>query len=111
MSVKSVDLLVNEIAQEQDHELDNLQDQKDTKNCFVSNKGITIFGYTLSWLVIILIAGAIFFYLRKNNMLNESVGNIVSQPMTGGFSKISIPEKINFNLPNPCQIRKLYGHY
>lgn len=101
MSVHSEDLLVHEIEQE----------QKEDNVCVVSNKGITLFGYTVSWLVVVLIAVGIFLYLNKNNFLTQSVKSIVedSNPsMKGGFA----PElkKLNFNVPNPGQIRKLYGH-
>jgi len=100
MSVHSEDLLVHEIEQE----------QKDEKVCIVSNKGITLFGYTVSWLVIVLIIVGVFVYLNKKNMLGQSVGSIVSQPMTGGFLPKPTLEKINLNLPKAGQLRQMYGH-
>lgn len=101
MSVHSEDLLVHEIEQE----------QKDEKNCVVSNKGVTLFGYTVSWLVIVLVLVGVFVYLNKKNMLGQSVSNVVSQSMTGGFMEVPKLEKISLNLPKPGQIRKLYGDF
>lgn len=102
MSVNSEDLMIHEIEQEHNEE----------KSCMVSNKGITIYGFTLSWIVVALIVVGVFLYLNKNNFLAQSVKNVVSEPtttvMTGGF----IPElkKLNFDLPAPGQMRRMYGH-
>ena len=103
MSVHSEDLLVHEIEQE--------QKQKEDTICVVSNKGITLFGHTISWVIVVLAVIGVFLYLNKNNFLTQSVKSVVeeSRPtMKGGFA----PEltNLNFNVPNPGQIRKLYGH-
>lgn len=101
MSINSEDLMIHEIEQEQHNE---------EKTCVVSNKGITLFGYTVSWLVVVLVLLAVFLYLNKNNFLSQSVKNVVSESrnMSGGF----VPElkKIDFTLPEPGQLRKMYGH-
>jgi hypothetical protein len=101
MSTRSEeDLLIKEIEQEQKRVKPGV--------CVISKQGLTLMGYNVPWLVVILVVVALFFYLNKKGMLNDSVSSVVSesvpsQTMTGGGFKIQ-------KLGNPGQVRQMFGH-
>jgi hypothetical protein len=80
--------------------------------CVISKSGLTLFGIHVSWVILVLVAVLVYFYLNKQGMLGESVSEVVSAPsapaseavatMTGGFKR--------FSVGNPGQVRKMMGH-
>jgi hypothetical protein len=96
------DLMIREIEQEM---------KVKPAMCVISKKGLTLFGYNLPWVVVILAVVALFFYLNKQGMLGDSVGAVVTESspvttpattMSGGFRGL--------NLGNPGQVRQMMGH-
>ena len=100
MSTRSEeDLLIKGVEEE--------QKRMKPRVCVISKQGVTLMGYNVPWLVLILVVVALFFWLNKQGMLNDSVSSAVfeapsSNVMTGGFKKP--------NLGNPGQVRMMLGH-
>jgi len=90
--------------------------------CAVSGNGLTLFGYTLPWLVVVVLVVGVLYYLNSQGMLGESVSDVLAplsprravprpvavpaaRPMTGGaFNGEFIPSH------NRGEIRKFFGH-
>jgi hypothetical protein len=92
---------------EEDLMVRQIEQEMKPRVCVISKQGLTLFGYNVPWLVIVLVVVAVFFYLNKQGMLTESVSSAVSEPvpsvsaMTGGFKKL--------NLGEPGQVRQMLG--
>jgi hypothetical protein len=86
------------------------EEEKKPQMCVISKSGLSLMGFHLSWVVIVLVAVLVYFYLSKNDMLSASVNETISSPavesvaptMTGGFKQ--------FSVGNPGQVRKMMGH-
>ena len=114
MSHSEEDLLVQEV------------EAKKQKVCILSKQGITLFGYHASWIVVALVVVAVYFYLKKQGMLGDSVGDVFSGPaqtfeqapafvpapadigaqaavnaMAGGFKKM--------NFLKPGEVRRMFN--
>lgn len=100
------------------------EQKKPSQMCVISKSGVTLFGFHLSWMVVVLIVVLVGFWLYQSGMLPESVSDILSgsqpsspvrttgttsstrttgQVMSGGASLRSPFE-------NPGQVRQMMGH-
>lgn len=116
---KEHEVLMHEIEAEEKKE--KAQTQAQAQVCAISKSGITIFGFHVSWMVVILIAILVFFWLNHSGMLPESIKDVLSESestdvssvsksvaeapkvMTGGF-------KANPFSKAPGQVRQMMGH-
>jgi hypothetical protein len=99
------DLLIKEIEQE--------QKRMKPRVCVISKQGLTLMGYSVPWLVVVLVVAALFFWLNKQGMLNDSVSSVVSETPTSTSTSTSNVMSGGFkrpNLGNPGQVRKMFGH-
>ncbi len=123
---KEQELLMHEIEQEEKRE-------KAPQVCAISKSGITLFGFHVSWMVVILVAVLVFFWLHQSGMLPESIKDILSgseastkssvesrsvseslKAMSGGDCSTSSAFKNNLKQnpfsSTPGQVRKMMGH-
>lgn len=94
------------------HEIDQETKRMKPRMCVISKQGLTLMGYNMPWLVVILVVVALFFYLNKQGMLSDSVSSVVGESapapsvntnvMTGGFKRP--------NFGSAGQVRKMFGH-
>jgi hypothetical protein len=106
MSARSEeDLLIQEIEQE--------TKRMKPPMCVISKQGLSLMGYNIPWLVIVLVVVALFFYLNKQGMLTESVSSAVNEPVSVASPAVSNVMTGGFKRPNfgtPGQVRKMFGH-
>jgi hypothetical protein len=116
---KEQELLMQEIEQEEKRE-------KAPQVCAISKSGITLFGFHVSWMVVILVAVLIFFWLHQSGMLPESIKDVLSgsessKPSVESSSVSESPKvmsgggfrngfKQNPFSSTPGQVRKMMGH-
>jgi hypothetical protein len=87
------------------------------KMCVISREGVTLFGFHLSWVVIVLVAVLVLVYLHKTGMLGDSVSEILGSD--SGVSKPSVPVPTtamtggklrSFNVAGKSEMRMKMGH-
>lgn len=100
------DLLIREMEEE--------EEVRPTKPamCVVSRDGLTLFGWNLPWIVIIIALVALGWYLNKQGMFSEKVSSVTRPPpvtqrpvpriQAGGFRGLV--------LESPGEIRQMFGH-
>lgn len=117
MSVES--RLEDEMEQEMMMEEENRPQSR--RMCAISGNGLTLFGYTLPWLVVVVLVIGVLYYLNSQGMLGESVGDALglsprwapprpmpvptARPMTGGGCNGDF-----ISTQNRGEIRRFFGH-
>jgi hypothetical protein len=104
MKVPSEELLMHELEQE----------SQEKKMCVISKNGLTLGGYQISWMVIVLVVAALFFYLHKQGALGESASTVFEQTAPRVVEPPMLPQSLSggslraFNKPG--QVRMMFGH-
>ncbi len=78
------------------------------KKCVISREGITLFGYTVSWLVVVIIVAVLYYVLNKEgSALSQTLGMSSNQSSVMQGGSLNLSE--GFNTGAPGQVRRMFG--